>query len=276
LAKLEGKVALITGASAGIGEASARLFVKEGAAVVIADIDEEAGKRVAEELGSKAMYARTDVTSEADIRSVIDLTVARFGRLDCMFNNAGAPGPFCPIEGIPVEEFDRTLDLLLRAPFLGIKYAAPVMKQQGSGAIISTASLAGLITGDSDHSYAVAKAGVIQLTRSAAMELGESGIRVNCISPGFIVTSVFQKAAGLTPEDFMRRLPAIRAHFATMQSIQRAGLSEDVAPAALWLASDDSGFVNGHNLVVDGGRSNGSTWTQCLADMGRLTEVLLQ
>lgn len=275
VAKLDGKVAIITGAADGIGEASARLFIQEGACVVLADIDDEKGQAVTKELGRPALYLHTDVTLEADIKAAIDLAVRDFGRLDCLYNNAGGAGMFAPIQDIPVEAFDRTIALLLRAAFISIKYAAPIMKAQGSGSVINMASVAGLQTGDSDHSYAVAKAGIIQLTRTAAMELGESNVRVNCISPGFVVTGAFQKAAGMTREAYARRLPKVKEHFATFQPIRRACLPEDIAKAALWLASDDSSFMNGANLVVDGGLSNGKTWTQCLADMGQIGTVLL-
>lgn len=275
MAKLDGKVAIITGAADGIGEASARLFVREGARVLIADIDDEKGRAVARDLGRSALYVQTDVTRESDIRAAIDLAVQKFGRLDCLCNNAGGAGMFAPIQDIPVDAFDRTITLLLRATFIGIKYAAPTMKGLGSGSIINIASVAGFRTGDSDHSYSVAKAGIIQLTRTAAMELGECNIRVNCISPGFVVTGAFQKAAGITREAYARRLPMVKEHFATFQPIRRACLPEDIARAVLWLASDDSSFVNGANLVVDGGRSNGKTWTQCLADMGQIGRVLL-
>ena len=275
MARLDGKVAIVTGAADGIGEASARLFVQEGARVLIADIDDEKGRTVARELGRNALYLHSDVTREADIKAAIDLAVRDFGRIDCMYNNAGGAGMFAPIQDIPVDAFDQTIALLLRAAFIGIKYAAPIMKAQGSGSIINMASVAGLRTGDSDHSYAAAKAGIIQLTRTAAMELGESNIRVNCISPGFVITGAFQKAAGMTREAYARRIPRVKEHFATFQPIRRACLPEDIAMAALWLASDDSGFVNGANLVVDGGLSNGKTWTQCLADMGQIGTVLL-
>jgi NAD(P)-dependent dehydrogenase (short-subunit alcohol dehydrogenase family) len=241
----------------------------------MADIDDEKGQAVARELARQALYLHTDVTCEADIRAAIDLAVSEFGRLDCMMNNAGGAGMFAPIQDIPVEAFDRTIALLLRAAFIGIKYAAPIMKAQGAGSIINMASVAGYRTGDSDHSYAVAKAGIIHLTRTAAMELGESNVRVNCISPGFVVTGAFQKAAGMTREAYARRIPGLKQHFATSQPIRRAGMPEDIAKAALWLAGDDSCFVNGANMVVDGGLSNGKTWTQCLADMGQIGMVLL-
>jgi len=275
VAKLDGKVAVITGAADGIGEASARLFVQEGARVVIADIDDEKGGAVARELGRPALYLHTDVTREADIKAAIDLALHEFGRLDCMMSNAGGAGMFAPIQDIPVDSFDQTIALLLRAAFIGTKYAAPIMKAQGSGTIINMASVAGYRTGDSDHSYAVAKAGIIQLTRTAAMELGESNIRVNSISPGFVVTGAFQKAAGMTREAYAQRIPRVKEHFATFQPIRRACMPEDIARAALWLASDESSFVNGANLIVDGGLSNGKTWTQCLADMGQIGTVLL-
>lgn len=275
MAKLDGRVAIITGGADGIGEASARLFQQHGARVVIVDIDDDRGQAVARGLGRDARYFHADVTLESDIKAAIDLTVREFGRLDCLYNNAGAAGMFGPIQDIPVHAFDKTIALLLRAAFIGIKYAAPIMKAQGSGSIINMASVAGFRTGDSDHCYAVAKAGIIQLTRTAAMELGESNIRVNCISPGFVVTGAFQKAAGMTREAYTLRIPRVKEHFATFQPIRRAGLPEDIARAALWLASDDSSFVNGANLVVDGGLSNGKTWTQCLADMGQIGTVLL-
>jgi len=275
VAKLDGRVAVITGAADGIGEASARLFIQEGARVVVADIDDERGQAVVKELGPKAIYFHTDVTRETDIKAAIDLAVGNFGRLDCMYNNAGGAGMFAPIQDIPVDAFDKTMALLLRAAFISIKYAAPIMKAQGSGSIINTGSVAGFRTGDSDHSYAIAKAGIIHLTRMAAMELGESNIRVNSISPGFVVTGAFQKAAGMTREAYAQRIPKIKEHFATFQPIRRAGMPDDIAKAALWLASDDSSFVNGANLVVDGGLSNGKTWTECLADMGQIGTVLL-
>jgi NAD(P)-dependent dehydrogenase (short-subunit alcohol dehydrogenase family) len=149
------------------------------------------------------------------------------------------------------------------------------MKAQGSGSIINMASVAGYRTGDSDHSYSAAKAGIIHLTRTAAMELGESNLRVNCISPGFVVTGAFRRAVGMTREAYARRIPGLKEHFATLQPIRRACLPEDIARAALWLASDDSSFVNGANMAVDGGLSNGKTWAQCLADMGQIGTALL-
>lgn len=274
MGKLDGKVAIITGGASGIGEASARLFIEEGARVLIADIQDDRGQGIARELGRNAVYLHTDVTREADVKAAVDRAMQDFGRLDCMFNNAGAAGPFGPVEAIPVEGFDNAIALLLRGPFLGMKHAAPAMKRQGSGSIINTASIAGVRVVDADHTYTAAKAALIHLTRSVAAELGESGVRVNCISPGFIATNVFQKSAGISQEAFVQSIPAVNALLATWQPLRRAELPEDVARAALWLASDDSSFVNGHNLVVDGGLSNGRTWTQFVMDMMQLGAAL--
>lgn len=275
MARLDGRVAVITGAADGIGLASAQLFVEEGSRVVMADIDDDRGRAAARDLGRQAAYVHADVTREADIKAALDLAVRDFGGLDCLMSNAGGAGVFAPIQDIPVEAFDRTVAQILRAAFIGIKYAAPLMKARGRGSIINMASVAGFRTGDSDHSYAVAKAGVIHLTRMAAMELGESNVRVNCISPGFVVTGAFQKAAGMTREAYALRLPQLTEHFTSFQPVPRACLPGDIARAALWLAGDESGFVNGANLIVDGGRSNGKAWTECLSDMGRIGTVLL-
>ena len=208
MARLKGKVALITGGASGIGEATVRLFVEEGATVVLADIQDDRGRRLAAELGARAAYVHADVSSEVEVKSVIDETVRRFRRLDCLFNNAGYAGVAGRIEDIRVEGFDETLGVLLRGVFLGMKHAAPVMKRQGAGSIISTASVAGLRTGMGPHVYSTAKAAVIHLTRTVATELGESGVRVNCICPGGIATPIFGKAFGLTPERADETIPS--------------------------------------------------------------------
>lgn len=256
MGKLNGKVTVITGGASGIGEATVRLFVEEGARVVITDIQDEKGQRLAKELGANATYLHTDVSQEADVKAVINHSLETFERLDCIFNNAGVPGVRGPIESIPVEGFDQIVGVLLRGVFLGMKHTAPVMKRQGSGSIISTASVAGLRAG-SAHIYSTAKAAVIHLTRSVALELGESGVRVNCICPGYIATPLFGRAVGLSTEATDNMVERLKPIFAKLQPIQRPGLPEDVARAALWLASDDSSFVTGHALVVDGGLLTG-------------------
>jgi NAD(P)-dependent dehydrogenase (short-subunit alcohol dehydrogenase family) len=261
MARLPGKVAVITGGASGIGEATVRLFAAECASVVIADIQDERGQRLAAELGSRAAYARADVSREADVKAAIGEALARFGRLDCLFNNAGYVGVGGSIEAIDTAGFDETMGVLLRGVFLGMKHAAPVMKAQGSGSIISTASVAGLRTGFGPHVYSAAKAAVIHLTHSVAMELGESGVRVNCICPGGIATPIFGKAFG-APERADEIAGLMKGVLPMMQPIRRSGLPDDIAQAALWLASDEASFVNGHALVVDGGLTGGRLWSE--------------
>lgn len=262
MSRLKGRVALITGGASGIGEATVRLFVEEGASVMLADIQDDRGRRLAGELGSRAGYLHADVSREADVQAAVDDTCKRFGRLDCIFNNAGYAGVGGRIEEIPVEGFDETMAVLVRGVFLGIKHAARVMKKQGSGSIISTASVAGLRTGFGPHTYSAAKAAVIHLTHSVAMELGESGVRVNCICPGGIATPIFGKSMGLSPERAEEAIPLLKGVLENLQPIKRTGLPDDIARAALWLASDESGFVNGHALVVDGGLIGGRLWSE--------------
>jgi NAD(P)-dependent dehydrogenase (short-subunit alcohol dehydrogenase family) len=265
MGRLENKVAVITGAASGIGEATARLFAKEGAAVVLADVNDERGSKLTEAIrktGAKVEYLHADVANEADVKAMIDLAVSRHGRLDTLFNNAGFGGTAGPIGEIPAEEYDITMGVLLRGVFLGMKHAAPVMSAQKSGSIVSTASIAGLRAGYAPHIYSTAKAAVIQLTRSVAMELGEKGVRVNCICPGGIATPLLAGAfAGDTPMEESDALALVRDAIASFQPLQRAGLPEDIAAAALWLATDESSFVNGHALVVDGGLTGGVMWS---------------
>ena len=269
--RLAGKVALITGGARGIGEATVRLFVDEGAAVVVTDIQDAAGRALAADLGARAVYVHADVSVEADVATAVRETLARFGRLDCLFNNAGAAGVQGSIEEIAVDGFDATVALLLRSVFRGMKHAAPVMKRQGAGSIISTASVAGLRAGFGPHVYSAAKAGVVHLTRSVAMELGEHGVRVNCICPGAIATPIFGKSFGLSAERAEQTIPLMKGILEMVQPIRRSGVPDDIARAALWLASDESTFVNGEALVVDGGLTGGRLWSevQQRADMLR-------
>jgi NAD(P)-dependent dehydrogenase (short-subunit alcohol dehydrogenase family) len=254
--RLADRVAIITGGASGIGAASARLFAAEGARVLVADIQEDRGKQLAESLGEIAAYRRVDVTREEDVKGAVDEAMERWGRLDVMFNNAGFGGAMGPIEATTAEEFDLTFDVLVKGPFLGTKHAAPVMKRQRSGSIINTASVAGLQAGYSPHLYSVAKAAVIHLTRTVALELGESGIRVNCICPGIIATPLAAGRTDVTDE----QLAKLKHAFAGAQALGRIGDPQDIAWAALWLASDESGFVTGHAQVVDGGAFAGRPW----------------
>ena len=261
MGKLDGRSAVITGGASGIGAAAARLFVREGCRVLIADIQEDKGEHLANELGASAAYLRTDVSEESAVRAALEAAVARCGRLDCVFNNAGLGGIAGPIADTPLDAYERTMAVLLRGVFLGMKHAAEIMQRQHSGSIINTASVAGLQAGYGPHVYSAAKAAVIQLTRSVAMELAESGVRVNCICPGPVATPIFAGAAGLSPEVADEAVETLRRVLANYQPIRRAGLPEDIAQAALWLASDDSSFVTGQALTVDGGLTAGQPWS---------------
>jgi NAD(P)-dependent dehydrogenase (short-subunit alcohol dehydrogenase family) len=258
MGRLDGKVALITGAAGGIGRATSKLFIEEGAkGVVMADIWDEMGEKTAEELGLNAIYIHTDVFQEADIKKAIDLTVEKFGRLDVVFSNAGNPGPVGVIEDVPTDEFDHTVAIHLRAAFLCMKYSIPIMKKQGSGCFITTSSVAGFQQGLGTLPYSLSKAGIIQLTRIAAVELGAFGIRANAIAPGGISTGIFGQAFGLSPKVAVKFGELIKEILAIYQPIKRAGLPEDIAHAALFLAEETSGFITGVTLKVDGGLLSG-------------------
>lgn len=262
MGRLSEKVAIITGGASGIGRGTVELFVKEGASVVAADLQDDKGARLVEELAGNVSFVRTDVSKEEDVKAMIAHAVDKFGRLDCLFNNAGIPGLGGPIADTPIEEFDAVIGVLLRGVFLGIKHAAPVMCQQRSGSIISTASVAGIRTGFASHVYSAAKAAVIQLTKSTARELGESNVRVNCICPGGIATPIFGKGFGLATQVADQTVEPMKMVLETLQPIPRAGIPADIAQAALWLASDELSFVTGHELVVDGGITLGRKWSE--------------
>jgi NAD(P)-dependent dehydrogenase (short-subunit alcohol dehydrogenase family) len=254
MGRLEGKVAVITGAASGMGRATATRFAGEGANVVIADLNAEGGEsavRECKENGGNAVFQLTDVTSEAAIKAAIARAVKEYGKLDIMFNNAGLLGGMGTIEELSTENWDRTFANLLRAVFVGIKYSIPEMRKAGGGSIISTASVAGLRGGAAPAPYSVAKCGVIHLTKCAAIELGAEHIRVNCICPGGINTPLVHKLMSGNQE-------VTRQVFDNIQPIPRAGTGEDIAGMALYLASDDSQWVTGTAMVVDGGMMAGS------------------
>jgi NAD(P)-dependent dehydrogenase (short-subunit alcohol dehydrogenase family) len=252
--RVQGKVVAITGAASGFGEATARLMAAEGAAVVLADLQDDRGKAVAADL-PQAAYVHCDVTQETDVAGLVDTAVATYGRLDCLFNNAGIIGTMGPIDEVPLEEYEFTMAVLLRSVFLGTKHAARVMKPQGSGVILSTTSVAGLLGGLGPHVYATAKAGIVGLTRNAAAELAAWGIRVNTIAPGKHVTPMNAAMIVGDPDD----LDAATEAFQTRTPLRgRIGVADDIAHAALWLASDEAGFVSGQTIVVDGGLTTGS------------------
>lgn len=257
MSELEGKVAVITGGASGIGAATVRLFVKEGARVVVADMQRERGEALAEELGPAATFVGCEVRQEDQVKAAIEAAISRWGRLDCIFNNAGFGGALGPIEDIPADEFDLTFDVLVKGVFLGIKHAVPVMRRQGGGSIINTGSIAGVTAGRGPIVYSAAKAAVIHLTKAVAMQVGPDSVRVNCICPGSIATPLAANTVGRPDALIDDRI----SDFAALQPIPRAGLPDDIAQMALFLASDRSTFVTGQAIVVDGGGATGVMWS---------------
>ena len=257
--RLEGKVALITGGTSGIGEATVGLFAAEGAKVMIVGRNAEKGEAMARSLGGTKFH-KADIMHEDEIKGAVDATVDAFGRLDILFNNAGA-GTSGGIEDVTKEQFDYAMNLLLASVVFGIKHAAPIMKRQGWGSIINNSSVAALRAHMGGYLYSMAKAGVTQATKMAGMELGRHGISVNCISPGGIATPIFfggsGRAASMEAGHMEASMAKLENNLAKATPIQKAGLPKDIAAAALFLASDEGHYVNCHDLVVDAGMTAG-------------------
>jgi NAD(P)-dependent dehydrogenase (short-subunit alcohol dehydrogenase family) len=268
--RLENQVAVVTGGARGLGAGIVSRFVEEGARVVFSDLLNEKGKALEEEFGQNVAFYRADATSAPDTEALMDFAVQRFGRLDCVVNNAGTGGVRGPIAEIPVEGFDQSIALLLRGPFLGIKYAVPHMK---GGTIINIASISGITAGYSPHVYTAAKFGIVGLTKSVALELAEQGIRVNAICPGKMATYIWARVYPDMPADLVERVPEITEPWlAEGVPLGRAGFPADIANAALWLASSESSFVTGQAIVVDGGLTSGRPWSQMLRAFDQLRE----
>jgi NAD(P)-dependent dehydrogenase (short-subunit alcohol dehydrogenase family) len=241
---LDGKAALITGAASGIGRAIAIRFAESGADVVVADVQREPreGGKPTDELLADAVFVETDVSEVADLRAAVETAVESFGGLDVMVNNAGIFPGSQPIETVTEEDYDRLIDINLKGVYFGSKVAAEAMRERGEGgSIINLSSIAGLVGYDEAAAYCASKGGVTNLTRELAVELGDDGIRVNAINPGVIETAMTTDDAPIVGT-IDEQIP-----------LHRDGQPEDVAGAALFLASDDSAYVTGHNLVVDGG-----------------------
>ncbi|XP_012468144.1 short chain aldehyde dehydrogenase 1 [Gossypium raimondii] len=250
--RLDGKVALITGGASGLGECTTRLFVKHGAKVLIADIQDELAHSLCQELGTENIsYVHCDVTCESDVENAVNLVVSKYGKLDIMFNNAGITGDSeVRVTDASTEDFKRVFDTNVLGGFLGAKYAARAMVPAKKGCILFTSSIVSKISTGLPHAYKASKHAVTGLTKSLSVELGEHGIRVNCISPSAIVTPLFQKSIGNFDKKKGEEMLAV-------SSVLKGTIlePEDFANAALYLASDEAKFISGVNLPVDGGYS---------------------
>jgi len=277
--RLKGKVAVITGAASGIGRGTVELFVREGAQVIAADIQDDKGKELERGFNGQVKYVRCDVMHEEDIKGAMQAAVDTYGGLDIVFNNAGAGGSPNTIEDMTGEAWGRSMNLLLRSVALGIRYAIPHMKARGGGSIINTASIAAIQAGMGPVAYSVAKAGVIHLSKVSAAQLGRSKIRVNAICPGFILTDIFgsgMRSMGMSAEMAQQVFEGMKQSAPDAQPIPKGGMPEDIAQACLFFASDDSVFVTGTHVVVDGGMTTGPRTAWDPAEQQRMMELRAQ
>ncbi len=251
--RFAGKTAIVTGAASGIGKATCVRLASEGAIVIAGDIDATGGAELAATSNGKIHFKRTDVCEDSDIKVLMDFAAEKTGGIDILFNNAGAAGAREPIDEIDAAGWDRTMNLLLRSVAMGIRHAVPHMIGRPGASIINTASVAALSTGMSPTAYAVAKGGVLHLSKLAAADLAKYGIRVNAICPGFIKTNIFTSALDVPPEKLDMALGMVSAVADHAQPVARGGRPEDIAGTVAFLASEDAGFITGTHILVDGG-----------------------
>lgn len=246
--RLEGKIALVTGGSSGIGRATALEFAREGSKVVVADIQVESGEETVtmiKKAGGDALFVRADVSRAAEVEALINTTVNAYGRLDCAHNNAGIDGTMATTANYTEEDWDRIITINLKGTWLCMKHEILQMLEQGGGAIVNTASTNGMVGFPGMPAYSASKGGIIQLTRTAALEYARSGIRINAVCPGTIQTPMLERIAA--------NITNAGTPFALDLPSGRIGAPEEVAGAVVWLCSDAASFVTGHTLVVDGG-----------------------
>lgn len=244
------KTALVTGAGSGIGRACAQAFAREGANVVVADYDAAGGEETASiirKAGGTAAFYKADVSKEAEVEALLQFTLDTYGRLDCAHNNAGVDQrPPAPLSSVTEQEWDRVISINLKGVFVCMKHEIIAMQKQGSGAIVNTSSMRGLTSARNMAVYSASKHGVLGLTKSAALEVADQGIRVNAVCPGFIETPLSRKT--------QQEHPALVQGIIDSIPMKRAGVPADIAEAVLWLCSDASSYITGHSLVIDGGR----------------------
>ena len=248
MGQLDGKVALITGAGSGIGRASALAFAREGAKVAVADIVVEGGEetvRLVKEAGGEAFFIKVDVSNAADVEAMVNTVVDTYGRIDCAYNNAGVEGRLASTDEYPEDVFDKVIDINLTGVWLCMKYELPHMLKQGGGAIVNTASGAGLIGVAGMSAYVASKHGVVGLTKTAALEYAKSGIRVNAVCPGLIQTPMVERITADQPQ--------LGEALVAAEPVGRTGKPEEIAESVVWLSSDAASFVTGHAMSVDGG-----------------------
>lgn len=272
--RLEGKVAVITGACSGIGLATLELFVEEGARVLAADVQEDMGRELERRFAGTVRFAACDVTNPQQIKAAIDLAVQHFGSLDILFNNAGHGGSTAGVEDWDEAGWDMTHALLLRAVAAGTSFATPHMKLRGGGSVISTSSISALQAGYAPIAYSVAKAGVLHYTRLAAKDLSQHKIRINAVVPGFIATSIFGQGMGMNLEEARQFAQQVAAKSGSANPVGRSGLPRDIAEAVLFLASDASSFVTGTSITVDGGLTIGPRHAWDAASPGPMQTAL--
>ena len=251
--RFKGKTAVITGGSSGIGRGTVDLFLREGATVVMADIDEAEGSSMMSTLGDSFLFKKCDVTQGDQVKALMDYAAEKTGGIDIVFNNAGAGASRDPIDEISGDDWDFAMALLLKSVAMGIRHSAPHLKKRGGGAIINTASVCAFQAGFGPIAYSTAKAGVLHLSKVAAAELAQYKIRVNAICPGFIQTNIFAATVGANKEEAAQINSVLGQAAAGAQPVARPGVPSDIAEAVAYFASDAAGFVTGTHLLVDGG-----------------------